>query len=135
MVELRGDFPGLSKLTARLGKFQFSKIPPAIGGEVKSQYEADWPAQRDPWGESWNNASGKTPVNFLTGDLANPGLTVGGNSIKLNLAKHWVFRQVGANGAIPAAVVPFGDIERTAWAVALVAEVKKIIASQLGEKP
>ncbi|MGL4442649.1 MAG: hypothetical protein ACRCU1_03420 [Alsobacter sp.] len=134
-MPLTGDFGELRQLGNRLDRFNFSKVTKAVGGESAVQYSADFAAQRDPWGDAWSNKSGKAPVNRLSGQLASPSLSVGGATIRLRLESYWVFRQVGANGATPTALLPFGNIEATVWAVPMIDEAADVIEKQLGKRP
>lgn len=134
-MPLTGDFAALRQLGNRLDDFDFKKLAKAVGSESAVQYSADFSAQRDPWGDAWSNKSGKSPVNRLSGQLSAPSLSVGGTSIKLKLENYWVFRQVGANGATPTALVPFGTIEATVWAAPMAEAAADVVEKQLGKRP
>lgn len=134
-MALTGDFAALRTLASRLDRFSFQKVTKAVGGESAVQYSADFAGQRDPWGDAWSNKSGKAPVNRESGALSAPSLAVGGATIKLKLETYWVFRQVGANGATPTALVPFGNIEATVWAAPMIDAVADTIEKQLGMRP
>ena len=134
-MALTGDFAALRELGNRLSRFEFDPFAKAIGEESEKQYVADFSAQRDPWGDAWTNKSGKTPVNDLTGALANPVLGVTGKTIKLKLESYWVFQQVGANNASQRAVVPFGSMDATVWAAPMKAAADEQVARAFGQKP
>jgi hypothetical protein len=134
-MPLNGDFAALRSLGNRLDRFNFQKVTKAVGEESAVQYSADFAAQRDPWGDAWSNKSGKAPVNRLTGALAAPSLSVGGATIRLKLESYWVFRQVGANGSTPTALVPFGNVEATVWAPPMIDAAADVLEKQLGLRP
>lgn len=132
---LKGDFAELRAIASRLNGFQFSRLTNVIGEESSNLFHQGFSAQRDPWGDAWSNESGKAPVNSVTGSLSVPALEIGAATIKLRMQKYWVFRQAGANGATPTALVPFGDIEKTLWARPMRNAAEGSIAKQLGAKP
>ncbi len=134
-MPLRGDFAALRQLGNRLDAFNFGKMTKAVGDQSAVQYSADFHAQSDPWGDAWSNKSGKAPVNRLSGALSAPALSIGGTAIKLKLESYWVFRQTGANGATPTALVPFGNIEATVWAAPMVDAAADVLEKQLGLRP
>lgn len=113
---LTGDFDKLSQVVGELKSVphMMAPITRVAAGRVSSLFAADFTGQHDPWGNRWEpNKSGKTPVLFESGALANPKVTFSGGVVRVRPERYWIFHQAGAHGMAERAILPFGS--STPW--------------------
>jgi len=122
-MPLTGDFQKLSALRSHLagvGK-AFAQVKGELRGEVENQYREDFAQQRSPAGDKWKaNKDGHTPILFRTGALANPNVTVSGDSIKVRAVPRYAGVHQAKRPILPAggdAGVWEKPLERVAEAV------------------
>lgn len=112
-MSLTGDWAALRQLIGTISDAGHAILPEATKaakGAIQEQYLQDFAHGVDPWGKKWASPRDGGRPMFRTGQLAGAQARVsGGNTIRINPVKYWVFAQVGANNAPRRAVLPFSE--------------------------
>lgn len=118
-MALKGDFEKLRRMVGELqaaGQGHLLRpITVAAKGQAEAQYEAEFTAQRDPWGGAWLPPKvGGGRALMKTGALFQAAFTAFNGAIKAKAPHYWVFHQLGANNMHQRGLFPF-DVEASTW--------------------
>ena len=111
-MSMTGDFAKLRKLKRELkvaaGDKLIKDMTRAARTEVKEQYQGDFANQADPFGNPWPaTRTGKTPVLYTSGRLANPSIVATKGTIRLRPVRYGWYHHMGANNMAERMIAPF----------------------------